>query len=371
MKCFIEFVNLSEYGDIGIIHMRIYRNLFNKLIEPENLFRAWEEFRRDKKKKEDVVLFEKSLESEIFKLHRELANGTYKHSGYSGFYISDPKKRHIHKAIVRDRVLHHAIMGTLYPLYDKIFIHNSFSCRVNKGTHKGVEALRSMLWKASKNNTRTAFILKCDIQKFFDSINHDILLSILNKLIKDEQLMNLLTEVIESYSGNRSTLFERCGLPIGNLTSQLFANVYMDKFDQYVKHVLKVKHYARYTDDFVVVSESRECLLSLLPKLVEFLGKELNLKIHPKKVEIRRYTEGVDFLGYVVFPHYTKVRKRTIRRISRRIREKTVLYRSDKLEKEKLEATLMSYLGVLSHADTHRFSEQIRNDYFLMSNRSA
>lgn len=293
--------------------MRIYRNLFNKLIEPENFFKAWEEFRRDKKKKEDVVQFEKSLESEIFKLHRELANGTYKHSGYSGFYISDPKKRHIHKAIVRDRVLHHAIMGILYPLYDKIFIHNSFSCRVGKGTHKGVQALRSMLWKVSKNNTRTAYILKCDIQKFFDSIDHDILLSILHKTIKDEQLMNLLTEVVESFTGEQSTLFERRGVPIGNLTSQLFANVYMDKFDQYVKHVLKVKHYARYTDDFVIVSESREYLLSLLPQLSDFLNKELKLNMHPNKVEIRKYSEGIDFLGYVIFPHYTKVRKRTVK----------------------------------------------------------
>lgn len=350
--------------------MKVYRNLFNKLINPENLFRAWEEFRSDKKKKEDVVLFERNLESEIFKLHRELKSETYEHSGYTGFFISDPKKRHIHKAVVRDRVLHHAIMGTLYPLYDKIFIHNSFSCRVGKGTHKGVQALRSMLWKASKNNTRTVYVLKCDIQKFFDSIDHDILLSILKKLIKDEPLMNLLTEVIESFNGERSTLFGGRGVPIGNLTSQLFANVYMDKFDQYVKHVLKVKHYARYTDDFVVVSENRQYLLLLLPKLAVFLSEELKLGIHPKKVEIRKYSEGVDFLGYVIFPHYTKVRKRTVRRISRRLNEKAISYKADKLEKEKLEASLMSYLGILSHADTHRFSERIRNEYFLGTNNA-
>ena len=143
--------------------MRIYTNLFNKLITPENLFFAWEEFRRDKKKKEDVLIFEKNLEREIFSLHRELKSHTYKHSGYTDFYISDPKRRHIHKAQVRDRVLHHAIMGILYPLYEKTFIHNSFSCRIGKGTHKGVEALRGMLYKASKNNTRNVYILKCDM----------------------------------------------------------------------------------------------------------------------------------------------------------------------------------------------------------------
>jgi len=145
--------------------MRVYTNLFTKLITPENLFYAWEDFRRDKKKKEDVLIFEKNLESEIFKLHRELKSETYRHSGYVDFYISDPKRRHIHKAIVRDRVLHHAIMSILYPLYDKVFIHNSFSCRIGKGNHKGVGALRSMVQKESKNDTKQVFILKCGIEK--------------------------------------------------------------------------------------------------------------------------------------------------------------------------------------------------------------
>ena len=152
--------------------------------------------------------------------------------------------------------------------------------------------------------------------------------------------MKLLTEVVRSFNGDNTTLFSGRGLPIGNLTSQLFANVYMNEFDQYMKHVLKVKHYARYTDDFVVVSNSKEYLLSLLPQISKFLDKELKLRMHPKKVEIRKYTEGIDFLGYVLFPHYTKVRKRTVRRISRKINEKIKLHKSDQLEKSKLEATL-------------------------------
>lgn len=349
--------------------MRIYTNLFDKLITPENLFFAWEEFRRDKKKKEDVLLFEKDLEREIFSLHRELKSRTYRHSGYIGFYISDPKRRHIHKAQVRDRVLHHAVMSILYPLYEKTFIHNSFSCRVGKGTHKGVEALRSMLYKASKNNTRNAYILKCDIEKFFDSINHEILLSILRSRIKDQELMNLLTEVVESFTSSRSTLFERCGLPIGNLTSQLFANVYMDVFDQFMKHELKVKYYARYTDDFVVVSENKEHLLQLLPQMRSFLKEKLKIQIHPKKITITNFGRGIDYLGYVLFPHFTLVRKRTKKRAVRRINEKMLLYKRDKTSKDKVHATLMSYLGVLSHANTYRFSEKLKNEYFFnMSN---
>ncbi|HQB57251.1 MAG TPA: reverse transcriptase/maturase family protein [Candidatus Paceibacterota bacterium] len=345
--------------------MRIYTNLFNKLITPENLFFAWEEFRRDKKKKEDVLLFEKNLEREIFSLHRDLKSFTYRHSGYAGFYISDPKRRHIHKAQVRDRVLHHAIMSILYPLYEKVFIHNSFSCRIGKGTHKGVEALRSMLYKASKNNTRNVYILKCDIEKFFDSISHEILLSVLSSRIKDQELMNLLVEVVGSFTSDRSTLFDRCGVPIGNLTSQLFANVYMDVFDQFIKHDLKVKYYARYTDDFVIVSESKEYLVQLLPQIRSFLKEKLKIQIHPKKITITKFGRGIDYLGYVLFPHFTLVRKRTQKRALRKINEKILLYKKEEISKDKVHATLMSYLGVLFHADTFRFSEKLKNEYFF------
>ena len=345
--------------------MRIYTNLFNKLITPENLFFAWEEFRRDKKKKADVLIFEKNLEREIFSLHRELKSHTYSHSGYTEFYISDPKRRHIHKATVRDRVLHHAIMITLYPLYDKTFIHNSFSCRIGKGTHKGVEALQSMLYKASKNNTRNVYILKCDIEKFFDSIHHDILLSILLLRIKDRELIDLLTKVIESFISDRSTLFDRCGVPIGNLTSQLFANVYMDVFDQFMKHELKVKYYARYTDDFVIVSESKEYLINLLPQIQSFLKERLRLNIHPKKITLTKSGCGIDYLGYVLFPHFTLVRKRTQKRALRKINDKMLLYKQGKISEDKVRATLMSYLGVLSHANTYKFSEKLKNYFFF------
>ena len=348
--------------------MRKFINLFNNLIQPENLFDAWESFKRDKGLKEDILMFEEKLESEIFRLYRELKTETYRHSGYESFYISDPKRRHIHKAVVRDRVLHHAIMNTLYPLYDPTFIDYSFSCRVSKGTHKGVQALKSMILKSSQNNTKTVYILKCDIEKFFDSINHDILIEILQQRIKDEKLLGLLVGIIESFVSNKSTLFERLGLPIGNLTSQLFANIYMDKFDQYVKHELKVKYYLRYTDDFSVVNNDQEYLLSLIPPISRFLKESLHLKIHPQKITIEKNTRGVDFLGYVTFPHHSQVRKRTIQRMLRKIKEKIALHKAGTISREKLDATLASYLGVLSHADNHKISLKLKNDYFLSVN---
>jgi retron-type reverse transcriptase len=346
--------------------MKVYRNLFNKIIDPETLFLAWKEFRDGKSKKPDVLLFEQELEQNIFKLARELKNKTYKHDKYSDFYISDPKRRHIHKATVRDRVLHHAVVMNLNNIFEPTFIANSFSCRVGKGSHKGVNTLRSMIRKESKNDTKQCYILKCDVQKFFDSIDHGILLSFLRRKIKDPDTMWLIENVVESYTSEKSDLFHRRGVPIGNLTSQLFANVYMNEFDQFMKNKLRIKHYSRYTDDFVVVSSDKLYLENLIKKISNFLDGNLGLNLHPHKVEILSYSEGIDFLGYVVFPHHTIIRKRTKTRIIWKFRDRIKLYRTGIIEKKSVEASLNSYLGVLSHANAYNFSINLKNYFWFM-----
>lgn len=179
--------------------MRKYKELFNKIVSVENLFFAWEEFKRGKGSRTDVLEFEMNLEPNIFKLNRELEDGTYKHAPYSGFFITDPKCRHVHKAIVRDRILHHSIFSVFNPIFEPIFIADSFSCRIGKGSHRGVTTLQKILRKESHNNSRRCYALKCDIRKFFDSIDHSILLSILNRRIGDKKVMALLNELIESY----------------------------------------------------------------------------------------------------------------------------------------------------------------------------
>ena len=179
--------------------MKTYKNLFDKTIELDNLFSAWDEFKKGKTSRPDVGLFELGLETHIFKLHEELRDETYTHDPYEGFFISDPKRRHIHKATVRDRVIHHAVFSVLNPLFEKTFIAHSFSCRIGKGSHKGVEALADMLRKESKNNTRACYALKCDVQKFFDSIDHEILISFLQKRIRGKKMMRLLIRLVESY----------------------------------------------------------------------------------------------------------------------------------------------------------------------------
>src|SRR3989344_7327681 len=180
--------------------MKIYKDLYWLIISPTALFRAWKVFKSDKKNKLDVMDFELDLEKNIFGLYRDLKDGTYKHGPYEGFWIHDPKLRRIHKATVRDRVLHHAIFHVLNPIFEPTFITDSFSCRRGKGTHKGMKKVADMLRAVSQNNTRRCYALKCDIRKFFDSVDQDILFGIINKRIKDEKTKNLLREIISSYS---------------------------------------------------------------------------------------------------------------------------------------------------------------------------
>jgi RNA-directed DNA polymerase len=345
--------------------MRVYKKLFDKIIEPENLFWAWEEFKRGKGKKADVLKFEKSLEQELFQLHRDLGDKIYKHGRYTDFFICDPKLRHIHKATVRDRVLHHAVFQIINPIFEPMFIPTSFSCRIGKGNHKGVEVAEEIIRKVSRNYTQECYVLKCDIKKFFDTIDHSILLSLIKKKIKDQNILWLMEEIIESFSSEYSNLFTQVGVPIGNLTSQLFANIYMNEFDQFMKQKLKVKNYCRYTDDFLVISNNKEYLGNLVRVISDFLEEHLKLKLHPHKIELLKAFQGVDFLGYVMHPHYRSMRKRTLKRVQRKLKDKFVLYKRDIISKDSFKQTFASYLGVLSHADTYRLTENLKNQYWF------
>jgi len=180
--------------------MKIYNNLYNLIISPENILAAWKTFKSDKRKKPDVARFERELEQNIFQLYRDLKNHVYTHGQYKSFWIRDPKLRNIYKATVRDRVLHHAMFSVLNPVFEPTFISTSFSCRVGKGTHKGVFYLRDTVRQVSANYTKRCYVLKCDIRKFFETIDHEILTQILEKRIKDVGTMGLLKEVIGSYA---------------------------------------------------------------------------------------------------------------------------------------------------------------------------
>ena len=334
--------------------MKQFIHTYDNIITIEKLLKAWQEFLRDKKDRKDVILFQARLMDNIFKLFNDLKNKTYTHGKYHAFNISDPKPRNIHKATVRDRLLHHAVYRILYPYFDSKFIFDSYSCRVNKGNHKAMNRFRDFSHKVSKNNTQTCWVLKCDIKKFFANIDHDVLKKILSKYLFDTDVLWLLSQVIDSFSSSKHiyAIADICkiGLPLGNLTSQLLVNIYMNEFDQFMKRELKVRYYIRYADDFVVLSEDKKYLEELLPKISDFLERELKLQLHPDKVFIKTLASGVDFLGWVHFPRYRVLRTSTKRRMLKRIKE------------NQKEASKQSYLGMLKHGSTKKLMELLRQD---------
>lgn len=308
--------------------------MFKKIISLENLFFAWDEFRKGKAQRRDLMEFEINLENNILKLHHDLVNNNYSHSLYFSFFVHDPKRRHIHKASVRDRLLHHAIVRVIEPMFDKAFIFDSWSCRKTKGTHAAVNRLQQIAHKLSQNNTQIVWALKLDIKKFFESMDHEVLLNILSRKIKDLRTMLLLEEIVDSFYP---------GLPLGNLTSQLFANVYMNELDQYVKHTLKIPGYLRYSDDFVLLHTNRSVLMDCVPVIREFLSTKLKLRLHEQKIILSKYRSGVDFLGYICFPDFRVLRTRTKRRMLKKIESRN----------------FASYSGVLQHCRSYELRQKL------------
>ncbi|MDD2753413.1 MAG: reverse transcriptase/maturase family protein [Candidatus Portnoybacteria bacterium] len=333
---------------------------FEDIINIENLLEAWKEFLKGKKQRKDVQEFSMRLMDNIFSLHNDLINHTYKHGGYQAFKINDPKPRNIHKAGVRDRLLHHAIYRILYPFFDKTFIVDSYSCRLKKGTHKVVNRFREFVWKVSKNNTKTCWVLKCDIRKFFANIDHKILVKILKEYIPDENIIWLLEGVVDSFPSEKGMSI---GLPLGNLTSQLFVNIYMNKFDQFAKHKLKDKRYIRYADDFVFFSDDKKRLEQQIEPIRQFLRRGLKLELHPDKIFIKTLASGVDFLGLVNFPDYRILRTKTRRRMFKNIKNKYNNWQDGLILEESFGQSLQSYSGMLKHCNGYDIVKEINKKY--------
>ena len=317
---------------------------YSDTITLENLLVVWREFLRGKRNRRDVADFEVRLVHNLSLLQQSLTERTYQHGSYIRFGLSDPKARLIHKATVRDRVVHHLLYRMLYAYFDARFVYDSYSCRIDKGTHKALGRFKDFSRAVSQNHTNTVWVLKCDIRKFFASIDHFVLKEILYQHIDSSETLWLLENVIDSFctEGKRGV-----GLPLGNLTSQLLVNVYMNEFDQFVKHNLKVKHYIRYADDFLFLSRDRKYLVSLLPQIKTFLKDHLRLELHPDKVSIETIASGIDFLGWVHFPQHRVLRTVAKRRMFR------VLAGDPK------EARVSSYLGMLSHGNAYELSRKV------------
>lgn len=320
-----------------------FNHTFSEIISVENLLAAWEGFVRGKRKRADVQAFQLRLMDNILSLHADLCNQTYRHAPYHHFRISDPKPRDIHKASVRDRLLHHALYRKLYPFFDRTFIFDSYSCRQRKGTHRALNQFRALSSWIHEGNRRACFVLKCDIRKFFANIDHAILLHILSLSISDTYVLHLLENVISSF--NSGVVGK--GLPLDNLTSQLLVNIYLNEFDQFVKHRLKAKFYIRYADDFVILSEDKKYLEMLLPQVADFLQEKFKLSLHPDKVFIKTLSSGVDFLGWVHFPDHRVLRTATKKRVLRNINERNS----------------GSYLGLLKHGNAFTLQKRVMESY--------
>lgn len=365
-----------------------------------DLYRAYKDARKHKRSRIYQLKFEFNLEENLIDLRNELIYGNYKPYSSNCFIIHDPKMREVFAANFRDRIVHHLFYNYTHEMFERSFIYDSYSCIKNKGTHFGIERLKHHIRSVSKGYSKPCYVLKIDIKGYFMNINRSILLELSRKTLSkyknkfDVSFVDYLLEIIIKSNPIEScnvigrfedwdnlpddkSLFhakENCGLPIGNLSSQLFSNVYMNVFDQYVKRDLKCRHYGRYVDDAYIVSDDRNYLKSLILKISHFLDNELGLKIHPYKTRIFNAYHGVEFLGAYIKPFRTYISSSSLRRI----RKKLVDCKIE--DKKHLQSSINSFLGVFSHYDSYClrkviFENNIRlksvgkfNSYYLKLN---
>ncbi len=330
--------------------MKTHKNLFQEICKYETLYKAYQKARRGKNGIVEILKFAYNLEEELFKLQYELKNEIYKTGKYRNFTIFEPKERKISALPFRDRVVHHAICSVIEPIFEKKFIYDSYACRKGKGTLAGVNRTQKFVRKV-KNSY---YVLKCDVSKYFSSVNHKILKRIVREKIADKELLRLLDDIIDSVDS---------GIPIGNLTSQLFANIYLNKLDEYIKYNLKIKYYLRYMDDFIILHESKQELYNLKQKIKVFFVS-MKLTLHSKKANIFPVRLGIDFLGYVIFDNYKLMRKNTIKRFLKNVKIKIKQYDLGFMEFNKLMESFNSWESYMSYGDSYALKKDLYQEYF-------
>ncbi|MBW4585229.1 RNA-directed DNA polymerase [Aetokthonos hydrillicola Thurmond2011] len=344
--------------------MKRYGNLYPQILEFANILSSAKKAQKSKRFRENVLVFNYNLEAEIINLQKELTNKTYQPGNYRTFYIKEPKSRMISAAPYRDRVVHHALCNIIIPMIEPTFIGDSYANRVGFGTHR---ALR----RFTKFARESCYILQCDIQKYFPSIDHEILKSLIRRKIKCPDTLWLIDTIIDNSNeqllsiehfkeDNLLTPLERRrGLPIGNLSSQFFANVYLNGFDHFVQEQLKVGKYLRYVDDFAFFSDDWYFLADVRIAVEEYLGNNLRLKIHPIKSQLFQTKHGANFLGFRVLPDRIRVRTENLRRARRRIKKMQGDYIRGRISIHKVSQSIQSWFAHLKHGDTWRLRQKI------------
>jgi retron-type reverse transcriptase len=360
--------------------------MFAQICDLEQLVSAYYLARRGKRDKPRICEFDFFLESNLVKLKYLLTSGNYTPSPYAHFTIYDPKTRQVAAPAFRDRVLQHSLVSTIEPSFEKRFIFDSYACRKGRGTHFGAKRVKRFLMAARCINggDKEVYVLQCDIQKFFQNISWDILLSLIGKVVKCPQTFDLIKKIVTTHEKttgkageelSQLSLFstvvtelpavsvdKKKGLPIGNLTSQLFANIYLNELDHFVKETLRERWYARYMDDFLIIYPDKNHLREAKEKIRTFLKDTLDLQLHPKKVAIKNVAEGVPFVGYRIFYDHMLVRGSTLQRMQKKYRKRIKLFQEGLISKEELSQTHSSIRGHLKHADAHRlYSFMVKN----------
>ena len=316
-----------------------------------NVQKAYNKARKCKRYRKDVLIFTKDKEDNLETVRNDILGLSYEPSEYRYFKVYEPKERQIMALPFYDRVVQHAINNVLEPIFNQRFIFHSYACRKTKSMHAASDTLQEWLYEWQKfHQDQPLYAIKADIHHYFQSINHDVLKAEIRKVIKDAGALVLIDRIID----HNGQMPDGIGIPVGNLTSQLFANIYLNKLDQYIKHTLGAKYYMRYMDDFILLSPDKEQLRHWLEDIERFLRDELKLELNPKTT-ILAAKNGIDFVGYKHRATHRKVRPDSVKRIKKTIKK----HESGKITKEQLQKSIASWTGHAGHADSYNLRKKV------------
>ena len=341
---------------------------YEKIWSFQNLYNAHRVARLGKRDVKEVIDFELSLSKNLTRISDSLRNRSYKMSGYYSFYVHDPKERKIHALHYVDRVVQHCICDeVLAPTLDRKLIYDNAACRIGKGTHFAIERVNGFLQAHYNKYGADGFFLKCDILKFFDSIDHDILKRKLARVFSDKDVLTLLYQIIDSFEVTYGK-----GLPMGNQTSQWFAIYYLDGFDRLIKEKLQIRYYSRYMDDCVLIHEDKQYLKDCLQQMTAYLQDELHLEFN-EKTQIFPLRNGVDYLGWHIYLSETgkiirKVKQQTKQRFKRKLRYMQHAYRKGQMDLPEIKQVLSSYRAHLSYGHSYKLQKKNLESFVLTKN---
>lgn len=345
------------------------RNLIERITAKENMYDAYKQtLKGDGKYKREAMLFSLDETYNLMKLRQSLIGGTYKFGGYVEFYVYEPKERLIHAPRYRDKIVQLAINNVLKEIYNTTFIYDSYACIENKGTHKCVDRISYFMRKAKWEYGEDAYIIKMDIEKFFYTIDREILKEIIRKKIDCESTLSIIYEIIDS-----ADEIDYRGLPLGNTLSQLFANVYMNEIDQYAKRKLSLKYYVRYADDTIIIVKDKETANKILDDLIQYYDSRLKLKMSLDKTKIFLIAQGVNAIGFKIHTTHRLLRNDSKKKIKRKSKRFPDSIAEGRMTVEKAEQILNSWLGHAKHGNSHNFIQRLleRNNYLYLNNRGV